>query len=519
MRRSVASVRALGLEVSLFAAVCALVLAGLGGSSQAGATPTRPGSAATPIEHLVVIYQENHSFDNYFGTYPVAANPSGEPAFHADPDTPTVNGLSEALLTHNPNLANPQRLDRSQEITCDNNHNYTPLQAAYDGGLLDRFVQEVGPSSGGCDPTLTMDYYDGNTVTALWNYAQRFAMSDDNFASTFGPSVPQALNLVSGQTHGAVPSAPTSAVANGTLIGNLPPAHDDCDASGAVNPTTLEMTGQNIGDLLDAKGVTWGWFTGGFAPTSVVNGKAVCGSTHDNIAGVPQNDYFNGEDDPFQYYPSTDNAHHVPPSSVTSIGSSDQAHHQYDLSDFWAAAEAGHLPAVSFLRAPSYEQGHPGYSDPLDEQNFLVTTINRLETLPTWMSTAVVITWDESDGWYDHVMPPIVNPSDDPAHDVLDGSGLCGTPSSGAYLDRCGYGPRIPLLVISPWARVNFVDHAAVAQSAIIRFVEDNWSLGRIGDQSFDALSGTLDPMFDFRHPHPQRLALDPATGEQAHSP
>ncbi|HET8582006.1 MAG TPA: alkaline phosphatase family protein [Jatrophihabitans sp.] len=483
----------------------------------AGATSTRAGATTTPIKHLVVIYQENHSFDNYFGTYPHAANPPGEPAFHAQRGTPTVNGLTHELLTDNPNLANPTRLDRSQEITCDNNHNYVPMQEAYDGGLLDKFVQSVGPTATGCDPTLTMDYYDGNTVTALWNYAQRFAMSDDNFASTFGPSVPQALNLISGQTHGLVTSAPTTAVANGTLIANLPPAHDDCDASGAVNPTTLQMTGRNIGDLLNARGVTWGWFTGGFKPTAVVDGKAVCGSTHDNIAGVPQNDYFNGEDDPFQFYPSTNNQHHVPPSSPAMVGRSDQADHQYDLSDFWTAAEHGRMPAVSFLRAPSYQQGHPGYSDPLDEQHFLVDTLNRLQRLPTWRSTAVIITWDESDGWYDHVMPPIVNPSDDPVNDVLAGPGMCGTPKPGAYLDRCGYGPRIPVLVISPFSRSNFVDHQITAQSSIIRFIEDNWRLGSIGDQSLDTRSGTLNAMFDFRHPHPAKLILNPITGEVAH--
>ena len=105
-----------------------------------------------------MIYQENHSFDNYFGTYPHPANPPGEPAFHAQRGTPTVNGLTHELLTDNPNLANPTRLDRSQEITCDNNHNYVPMQEAYDGGLLDKFVQSVGPTAAGCDPTLTMDY-------------------------------------------------------------------------------------------------------------------------------------------------------------------------------------------------------------------------------------------------------------------------------------------------------------------------------------------------------------------------
>ncbi len=506
----------LGKRSAVVAAAVAGTVAALAVPAAASGHPG-PSRTTTPIQHVVVIYQENHSFDNYFGTYPVAANPPGEPAFHGAPDTPAVNGLTPVLLTSNPNLANPQRLDRSQEITCDNNHNYVPMQKAYDGGLLDKFVQSVGPTGAGCDPTLTMDYYDGNTVTALWNYAQRFAMSDDNFADTFGPSVPQALNLVSGQTHGAVASAPTSAVVNGTLIGNLPPTHDDCDASGAVNPTTLQMTGRNIGDLLNAKGVTWGWFTGGFKPTAVVNGKAVCGSTHNNIGGVPQNDYFNGEDAPFQFYPSTNNEHHVPPSSPAMIGRSDQAHHEYDLSDFWYAAEHGNMPAVSFLRAPSYQQGHPGYSDPLDEQHFLVDTINRLQQLPTWRSTAVVITWDESDGWYDHVMPPIVNPSDDPANDVLAGPAMCGTPKPGAYLDRCGYGARIPVLVISPYSRENFVDSQLTAQSSIIRFIEDNWTLGRIGDQSFDTLSGTLNAMFDFRHPKRAPLYLDPISGEVVH--
>src|SRR5487761_1372812 len=155
-------------------------------AASAGARPASWRSAAathtaTPIKHLVVIFQENHSFDNYFGTYPNAANPAGEPAFHAAPGTPDVNGLSSALLTRNPNLANPFRLDRSQELTCDNNHGYTALQQAYDDGQADQFVQAVGPKGTGCSPTNTMGYYDGNTVTALWQYAQHFAMSDNNF--------------------------------------------------------------------------------------------------------------------------------------------------------------------------------------------------------------------------------------------------------------------------------------------------------------------------------------------------
>ncbi len=170
------------------------------GRAEGRAPRQRP--TATPIKHLVVIYQENHSFDNYFGTYPDALNPAGEPPFDAAPGTPGVHGLTGQLIDHNPNLASPFRLDRSQELTCDNNLGYTPLQTAYDDGRVDQFVQAAGPKGAGCSPALTMGHYDGNTVTALWEYAQHFAMSDDNFDDTYGPSIPSIINLISGQTAG-----------------------------------------------------------------------------------------------------------------------------------------------------------------------------------------------------------------------------------------------------------------------------------------------------------------------------
>jgi phospholipase C len=132
-------------------------------------------------------------------------------------------------------------------------------------------------------------------------------------------------------------------------------------------------------------------------------------------------------------------------------------------------------------------------------QNYLVNTINRLQNLPEWNSTLVIVTWDDSDGWYDHVMPQIVSQSNDPEHDALLGrTGLCGHARTGEYQDRCGYGPRLPFLVISPYAKVNFVDHRLTDQTSIIRFIEDNWGLGRIGNQSFDAKAGSLMNMYDF---------------------
>jgi phospholipase C len=488
-----------------------LACVGSGGAFAQGADKS---STTTPIKHLVVIFQENVSFDHYFGTYPNAANPAGEPAFHAAKKTLSVNGLTNDLLTNNPNAANPKRLDRTLPdlVTCDQDHGYRDEQKAFDQGKMDKFVEFA--SGGGCtDKSIVMDYYDGNTVTALWNYAQHFAMSDNSFSSTFGPSTPGALNLISGQTHGTTTPDIANNVANGTIIGDPRPvaANDDCTIANA-SKAALSNNNKNIGDLLNAQDVTWGWFQGGFAPSAVVNGVAVCGTSHQNIAGATVKDYI-PHHEPFQYYSSTANPHHLPPSSVAMIGHSDQANHQYDLSDFWAAADAGNLPAVSFLKAAAYQDGHAAYSDPLDEQSFLVTTINKLEQLKDWKSTAVIIAYDDSDGWYDHVMGPLVSPSASP-EDALTGTGVCGTPQAGAYLDRCGYGPRQPLLVISPFAKHNFVDHTVTDQSSILRFIEDNWQTGRIGDQSFDALAGSLGNLFDFTDGHADTLFLDPSTGE-----
>ena len=520
---------------SLLATAAAGALA-LAGSAAAAAAPAghhaHGGGTATPIKHLVVIYQENVSFDHYFGTYPNAANTDGTP-FHAKPGTPHVNGLTPALLTHNPNLANPQRLTPAQALTCDQNHAYTPEQLAFDGGKMDQFVQNTNNSSCSAPdvslPNLVMDYYDGNTVTGLWNYAQRFAMSDNSYSSTFGPSTPGALNLVAGQTHGAqgvnasgqpvpdpkvVGSPDASGV--GTDFSDQDPYYDACSNRSG---TLIKMTGPNIGDLLSAKGITWGWFEGGFAPTGTTSGGApVCASTHQNAGGATITDYI-PHHEPFQYYASTANPDHTPPASLAEVGRGGQANHQYDLSWFYKALQGGTMPAVSFLKAAAYQDGHAGYSDPLDEQHFLATVTNAIERSPYWRSTAIVVAYDDSDGWYDHQMSPAVNPSSDPAHDALNGPGVCGTGTPlGGFQDRCGYGMRQPLLVISPWAKTNFVAHTVTDQSSITKFIEDNWLRGqRLGGGSFDAVAGSLDNMFSWGHPDFRPLILNPATGAPGH--
>ena len=489
--------------------VTASVLVSVPSIQAAGASQTM-----TPIKHLVIIFQENVSYDHYFATYPKTANPSGQPKFEANADTPSANGLTQQLIENNPNSAKPFRLDRTQAVTCDQDHEYKAEQEAYHGGLLDKFVESVGATDPGCDPTQVMGYYDGNTVTALWNYAQRFSMSDNSFSTTFGPSTPGMLNLVAGQTHGATPANIPDEVVNGTVIGDPDGTFDDCSKG-----QTVAMSGKNVGDLLNDKGVTWGWFQGGFKPSSMTaDGKAMCGSSHLNIAGQNVTDY-SAHHEPFEYFASTANPHHLPPTSTSMIGKTDQANHQYDLGDFWSAVDSNNMPAVSFVKAAKYQDGHAGYSDPLDEQTFLVDMLNHLQKSKQWKDMAVIIMYDDSDGWYDHVMPPIVHHSRDPGNDALLGvSGMCGDSLQGDYQDRCGYGPRQPLLVVSPWSKQNYVDHQITDQTSALKFIEDNWSLGTIGDQSFDTKASSFLNMFDFTHgPRMEPLILDQMTGNKGH--
>lgn len=562
----------------------AIAAAGLSMAASGAAVAQNP-TTTTPIQHVIVLFQENVSFDHYFGTYPVAQNKPGEQPFYAYPGTPAVNGLTPDLLNANPNLntlgakVNPPRLSPSQAYTCSQNHNYGPEQQALDSGLMDQFPKFTGrTTSEGCaaDGSTVLGYYDGNTVAAFWNYAQNFAMNDNSFGSTFGPSTPGAINLIAGQTYGgtthfgtgSTASYPNTVQSGVTDIGDFDAYLDDCgaDKGGTVTTTTtLEMnadatakTGsKNIGDLLNAAGITWGWFQGGFRPTvpATATSPAVCGASRTNhqypsvnptvIVPNPSDPLLTGGDihttgsdyvshhEPFMFYASTRNPHHLPPSSVAAIGTTDQANHQYDTLDFFAALSAGNLPAVSFIKAPSAYNGHPGNSDPVLEQYWITQVINTVMQSPFWANTAIVIAYDDSDGWYDHVTGPIVSPSavtvsgQSSAYDNIAGVGNCGHPATGAQPARCGYGPRLPLVVVSPWANPNYVDHTLTNQASIINFIESNWSLGFLdgasppaaGTGSFDRYSGPLTNMFNFNAPPSTAPVLLTCSGAYASTP
>jgi phospholipase C len=502
----------------------------IAGAQTAVTTPT------TPIQHVVVIFGENISFDHYFGTYPKAVNPPGQPRFTALPGTPTANNYQSnpGLLTSNPNLnplnttgaANPFRLNRTQALTPSQGHSYTPEQNSFDLGAMDLFPLRTGSAGTSSNMTvlspavvltkgIVMGYYDGNTVTAMWNYAQNFALSDNSYNSNFGPSTPGAINLISGQTNGfaATLNGPSgNAIPDGqggmTMIGDAEPLGDTCSSGFQV-----QMSGLNVGDLLNTAGLTWGWFTGGF-DLGMVNPNGTTGchrSTVSPITGLTEGDYVEHHA-PFQYYASTANPTHTRPTSPATVGfAGDPANHQYDIHDFFDALAVGNLPTVTFLKAQSYQDGHPGNSNPLDEQAFAVKVVNTVEQSPFWNNTAVIIAYDDSDGWYDHQQAPIINGSFS-ASDTLSGPNACGTPGTTPVLSgpgsgglpvngRCGPGVRTPLLVISPWAKANYIDHTLTIQTSILKFIEDNWNLGRIGGGSFDTIANPITGMFNFSSP------------------
>ena len=164
-----------------------------------------------------------------------------------------------------------------------------------------------------------------------------------------------------------------------------------------------------------------------------------------------------------------------------------------------------------------FQDGHAAYSDPVDEQNFITSTVNQIQKSKNWDNTAVVLAYDDSDGWYDHAAAKVKNSSN-----TADDAAWCqdaaasGVPMAGGYADRCGPGPRQPLVVISPYAKKNFVDHTQTDQASILRFIEDNWHTGQIGNASADATAGSMNAMFNFHKLRRDRVLLNEQTGTVA---
>ncbi|QYR19615.1 hypothetical protein KZ483_17115 [Paenibacillus sp. sptzw28] len=419
MRKIVSLTAITALTVGLivpFASVQASVAASTGTSS--------------PIKHLVVIYQENRSYDNYFGTYPTA------PGFKALPGTPKAEGIPDGSynLDENGNKVAPFLFSNQELQTLDVDHGYDDMAKAVNGGKMDGFYLSSENHTKGSG-RIAMGYYDYQAIPAYWQYAQHFSMADHWFQPVFGPSTPGALYLVSAQSGNAgnpIKGDPTPAF--GPLGGDI------------YGKRWEPLTYNNIGDELSKKGVSWTWYQGGYASADASY------SSHHN---------------PFQYFVNFDKG--VYKNNIK------------DYNDLQKDLDQHQLPDVTFVKGAYGDDEHPGLgnqSTPTAE-DFSVQTINALMKSDYWKDTAIIITYDESGGYWDHVAPPQIESGPD---------GLQGA------------GPRIPAIVISPYSKQNYVSHTQYDTTSILKFIEWNWGVDALNSR--DRSVNNITDMFDFEHPN-----------------
>ncbi len=393
----------LGCAVSLYWVLCSC-----GGGSNP-AQPDRVSSSTVPrraIDHLLVVTMQNNSFDHLFGTYPNANGLDSSAASYQQVDQ-AGNTVKPYLLTN----MNPPGI----------NHTATSYQIAYDSGKMDKYAWENGDiSMGYYDDTSIGTAQDGKQfgIGVLWNYAQQYALSDNFFASAMASEPSNMLYMVAADV--GTGSDPYGYPQLDACTANL---YQQNKAIGAT--ITPPLTFQNVGDQLSAKNITWAWSQEYFANQQ--------NETCTNY--VPQ-------ENPFQYFQSTANSANV---------------QDFTMMGFRMQLSSGTLPSVMFVQPSPRHSMHPGNGNVADGIEWLDNFVQAVKSSAVWGSTAIIVVWDESGGWYDHVPPP---------------------QQSGTI----GLGARVPVLVISPFAKTNYISHKQMDLVSILRFIQWNWALGPFSD-------------------------------------
>lgn len=414
------------------------VLAGLAAAAALGCTqadaPPGPVQAVSSIQHLVVVVQENHTFDSYFATYcqaPAGSKPTctdGPACCEAGPGS--VPGASAPkVLTDQENLGYDPPHDRACEISEMN------------GGAMDAFV------TASCGDARHFAYADAQTTSYYRSLADQYALADRYFQPVAGAS--SANDMYLARAHWVFDDNAFEPAAVGAKCqGGLTHSYDD--------PT--------IGDLLVAAGVDWAFYAEGYAASSAADAKGECppipADCPAQVKKYPCT--YDPGDDPFAYYKAF---------------SADPVHLR-DLDDLHAAVAAGKLPAVTFVKAIGYKTEHPSSGTVSAGEAFVKGIVDEVLGAPAYAhDTLVLVTWDESGGFFDHVAPP---------------------PDSA--VDHQPYGPRVPLLAVGDAARPGHVSHTVLEHSSIVKFIEWNWLDERTGqlatrDAAVNNLGSLLDPM------------------------
>jgi phospholipase C len=431
--------------------------------------PPGPGPAPTHaldrIEHFVVIYLENRSFDHLYGELPGA---EGLEAARRAPPQIDERGLPYVTLPrvfdpdrNAPDLRFPADLPNRpfaidafvpiDRLTPDPIHRFYQEQEQINGGAMNRFVVA------GDTKALALGYYRTKSLP-LAREAESYAVLDHFFHGAFGGSFLNHQFLVAAQSP-VFPDAPPSIVATEDERGRMV-------VDGIVSPrgcyvinTAFAANGPfpratpaaelvppqaqpTIGDRLSDRGISWAWYAGGFDDAS---------------AGKPDAS-FQFHHQPFVYF-----ARYAP-------GTEARREHLLDERRFFDAARSGALPAVSFVKPIGELNEHPGEATLLDGERHALALIDAVRGGPAWPSTAIIVTYDENGGFWDHVAPPA--------------------------RDRFGPGTRVPAIVISPFAKRGFVDHTVYETASILATIEHRWGLDPLSAR--DAAARDLANAFDF---------------------
>jgi phospholipase C len=410
-------------------------------ASMAEAASADASATASNIAHLVVIVQEGHSFDSYFGNYCTGVTGSN-PTCNTGTGTTPQQGCCEAAPTSDPGSGDhPIVLDDTTNAVFDPNHLQACELQEIDNGKMDMYVK-----SSLCGSPKNYAVADLSTARRYVTLAQTSAIADHYFQPIAGQS--SSNDMYFARAHYVFRDNTVIPKSIGSTCGTGTPG---------------SYTDPTIGDLLNARGVSWAWYSEGYKVMvdSEADGGKCPAPPADCQAGVSSSPcLYDPSDVPFEYYESLQ----------------DSPQHMLDFAKFAGDIGANALPAISFVKPLGYKSEHPGRGILISEgMTFATAVIDAIAKSPYASSTLILLTYAESGGFFDHIAPPSASP-----------------------IDQQPYGPRVPLMAIGPFAKTNFVSHVEMEHSSIVKFIEWNWlgqNTGQLGGR--DTVVSNIGSLLD----------------------
>jgi phospholipase C len=391
------------------------------------------------IQHVVIIMQENRSFDSYFGTFPGADG------------IPMSNGVPTACVPEDETTGCQRPYYDPNDRNRGGPHNFTASQIAVDGGRMDGFLRAIGHSSRRCngfaDPACggragkarhdVMGYHDQHELANYWKYAQDYVLQDRLFENVASWSLPQHLFMVSEWSAHCAELHVAMSCTNEPDTPDFPP--DFARRQPQMHqPDRPDYAWTDLTYLLHRKHVSWAYYVMGGTEPDCADGEAACSPRRQNA-----------------HTPGIWN----PLPSFDTVKDDGELGNVRDLRQFYAAAKNGTLPSVVWISPAGPYSEHPPSLVSVG-QAYVTGLINAIARGPDWKSTAIFLSWDDWGGFYDHVPPPRV--------------------------DQNGYGIRVPGIVIGPYARRGFIDHQVISHDAYVKFIEDDFLGGERIDPKTD---------------------------------